>query len=145
MWLWLLPRWHVLCETWRITSDYFCFSKTQPSGPSLSISQLVRMSVCVCLPVCLSIFSLFCLNVLLPPLPRIQCNFFFRDLEPLGKSNGKMGFQIWKFLFIKGVKLPPRNFFFPSNFFCTSSLRKHISQWTRDLWSKGVSLILVYL
>ena len=50
------PRWHILGETWRITSDYFCFSKTHPFGPSLSISQFVRL--CVCVSVCVSVHFL---------------------------------------------------------------------------------------
>ena len=91
------PRWHVLGETWRITSDYFCFSKTQPSGPSLSISWFVRLCVCVCLSVCLSIFCLFRLNVLLPPLPKIQCQKCLEIRNPWGKVMERWGFRFENF------------------------------------------------
>ena len=38
----------------------------------------------------------------------------FRDLKPLGKSNGRKWFQIWQLLLIKSVKLPrKKNVFWP--------------------------------
>ena len=68
--------------------------------PMLSISQNVRLSfrLCVC-----SLLR-YCLNVLLPPLPKVGCSIFFRDSESLGKSNGKKWCQIWIFLFGSGLK-----------------------------------------
>ena len=58
------------------------FSKHRPSGPMLSISQLVHMFVC------LSVSSLFevRLNVFLPPLPKVRCPKIFGDSEWNGKK-----------------------------------------------------------
>ena len=116
------PRWHVLGETWRITSDYFCFAKTQPSGPSLSISWFVRLCVCV---------SVHFLSVPFKrpfaPTSQNPMSKMFRDSESLGKSIAKIGLHIWKLLLIKGVKFPQRKKFFPNYFFGTSSLRKPTS------------------
>ena len=65
------------------------FSKHRPSGPMLSISRFIRLSVC--LSVCLSVGSLlrYRLNVFFPPLPEVGCPIFFRDSESLGKRKGK--------------------------------------------------------
>ena len=88
------------------------FSKTWPSWPSLFRSRIVRLCVCV---------SVHFLSVPFkrPFAPTFQnpMSKMFRDLESLGKSNTKIGFQIWTLLLIKGVKLPQRKKFFPSNFF----------------------------
>ena len=65
------------------------FSKHRPSGPRLSISQNVHMSVCLC--VC-SLFR-YRLTFFLPQLPKVGCNIL-RDSESLGKSNGKKWSQI---------------------------------------------------
>ena len=61
------------------------FSKHWPSGPMLSISQFVHMCVCLC------ICSLFEVpfNGLFVPTSRSWMSNIFRDLESLGKSNGK--------------------------------------------------------
>ena len=68
----------------------------------------------------------------------------FRDSESVGKSSGKKWSQIWNFLFGSGLKLPNKK----KSFFCWVCLTKHggnhASRWIRDLWSKGVSLILPY-
>ena len=54
------------------------FSKLWPSGPILSISQNVRLSVCP--SVCPSMCSLlrYRLNVLWPPLPKVGCPIFLK-------------------------------------------------------------------
>ena len=66
------------------------FSKHRPSGPMLSISQNVRLCVCpsVCLLVCLFTFEVP-LNGLFAPTSQSRMSNIFRDLESLGKSNGK--------------------------------------------------------
>ena len=110
------PRWHVLGETWRITSDYFCFAKTQPSGPSLSISWFVRLCVCVCLSVCLSIFCLFRLNVLLPPLPKIQCQKCLEIRNHWGKVM-EDGVSDLKTFVHKGCKIAATKKVFSKQFF----------------------------
>ena len=90
------PRWHVLGEAWKIPSDYFCFTKTQPSGPSLSISRFVRL--CVCMSVCVSVHFLSVpLNVLLPPLPKIECQKCLENRNPLGKVMERWGFKFENF------------------------------------------------
>ena len=69
------------------------------SGPILSISRNVRMSVCVF--VCPSHF----LTTFFAPPSRSPMSKKFRFLESLGKRNGAKWSQISNFLLIKGVKL----------------------------------------
>ena len=63
------------------------FSKHRPSGPMLSISRFVRLSVCV-----------FTFEVrfkcLFAPTSQSRTSNIFRDSESLGKSNGKKWSQI---------------------------------------------------
>ena len=100
-------------------------------------------SSCPCVCVCVHfLFTPF--KHLFAPTSWSPMSKLFRYSESLGKSNGKMWCQIWKLLFIKIVKSPRQKKFFPNNFFYTSSLRKPTSRWTRELWSKGISLILAY-
>ena len=65
------------------------FSKHRLSGPMLSISRNVplRVRVSVCPSVCLSVCSLlkYCLNVFLPPLPKVVCPIFLEIQYPWGK------------------------------------------------------------
>ena len=90
----------------------------RPSGPILSISRNVRISVCP------SHFFLTPFNSLLAPPPQSQMSKLFRYFESLGKSNGKKWSQIWK-LFVKhGVKSPrQKNMDF---FFYICSLRLNV-------------------
>ena len=80
----------------------------------------------VCLWVCVSV-CLFTFEVpfkrLFAPTSRSRMSNIFRDSESLGKSNWKKWSNTWRFLFENCLK----------------------SRWIRDLWSKGVSLILAYL
>ena len=119
------------------------FSKHRPSGPMLSVSRFVHISVCVC--VCLFTFEVP-FNGLFAPTSRSRMSNIFRDSESLGKSNRKMWSQIWTFLFGSGLKSPRKKKF---DFVCWFCLTKHggnhASRWIRDLWSKGVSLILAYI
>ena len=51
--------------------------------------------LCVCLFVCLSVtLCIHCLNIFVPPLPKIKCQNFFRYTESLGKSAGNKWSQI---------------------------------------------------
>ena len=112
------------------------FSKHRPSGPMLSISQFVGLSVCLC--VC-SLLR-YRLSVLLPPLPEVGCPIFLEIRNPWGKSNGKKWSHIWTFLLESCLKLLHKK-----KVFFTKHGGNHASRWIRDLWSKGVSLILAYL
>ena len=105
----------------------------------------------VCLSVCVSVCPFVCsllrqrLNVFLPPLPEVGCPIFLEIRNPWGKSSGKKWSQIWKFLFENGLKSPRQKKFFFCLFCLTKHGGNHASRWIRDLWSKGVSLILAYL
>ena len=72
------------------------------------------------------------------PMPKL-----FRFSESLGKRNGKKWSQVQTFLFGSGLKLPKKIIII--GWFCpTKQGGNHTSRWIRDLWSKGVSLILAY-
>ena len=112
----------------------------------LSISRNVRLCVCpsVRLFVCVFTFEVP-FERLFAPTSRCRMSNIFRGSESFGKSNGKKWSQIWTFLFEICLKSPRKK----SLFFCWFCLTKHgwnhASRWIRDLWSKGVSLILAYL
>ena len=99
-------------------------------------------SVCLCVRVFTFEVPFKCLFA---PISRSRMSNIFRDLECLGKSNGKKWSHIWTFLFESCLKSPRKK----KVFFCWFCLTKHggnyASRWIRDLWSKGVSLILAYL
>ena len=76
-----------------------------------------------------------------PNFPKSDVQYFYR-FGILGASNGKKWSKIWNFLFWSGLK-SPRIFFFC--WFCfTKHGGNHASRWIRDLWLKGVSLILAH-
>ena len=107
-------------SSFRVASLYWrklAFSKHRPSGPMLSISQNVRLSVCpsVCPSVCLFTFDVP-FNGLFAPTSRSRLSNIFRDSESLGKSNGKKWSQIWAFLFENCLKSPRQKKFFSSLF-----------------------------
>ena len=84
-------------------------------------------------------------NGLFAPTSQSRMSNNFKDSESLGKSNGKKGSQIWTFLFGSGLK-SLRIYFFCCCWFClTKHGGNHASRCIRDLWSKGISLILAYL
>ena len=107
------------------------FSKHRPSGPMLSISRNVHMFIC--LFVCVFTFEVPFKRLFTPTSWNLMSNIF-RYSESLGKSNGKKWSQIWTFLFGSGLKSPRKK-----------HGGNHASRWIRDLWSKGISLILAYL
>ena len=87
--------------TIRIGREMLClpyagFSKHRPSGPMLSISQNVPLSVRMC--VCPSVRHLFTFEVpfkrLFAPTSQSWLSNIFRDSVSLGKSNGKKWSQV---------------------------------------------------
>ena len=96
----------LLWQPWNDSSDFFffLFSKHRPSGPMLSISRNVRLSVrpSVCPSVRLSVCSLlrYRLNVFLFPLPEVGCPIFLEIQNPWGKVMERSGFRfkhfVWK-------------------------------------------------
>ena len=97
------------------------FSKHRPSGPMLSISRNVRLSVCpsVRLSVCLFTFEVPFIG-LFAPTSRSRMSNFFRDSESLGKNNGKKWSQMWTFWLRSGLKSQRQKKFFTYNFFLCS-------------------------
>ena len=90
-----------------------CFSKHRPSGPMLSSSRNVRLSVCLSVRLCVCLFTFEVpFNGLFAPTSQSRISNIFRDSESLGKSNGKKWSNIWTFLFGSGLKLPRNSFFF---------------------------------
>ena len=85
------------------------FSKHRPSGPMLSISRNVRLSVCP--SVCVFTFEVP-FKRLFAPTSRSWMSNIFRDSEFLGKSNGKKWSQIGTFLFENCQKSPRKKKFF---------------------------------
>ena len=73
-------------------------------------------SICPCVCVCLFVCSLFEVpfNGLFAPTSRSRMSNIFRDMESLGKSNGKKRSQIQTFLFVSSLKLPRKK----KVFFC---------------------------
>ena len=124
-------------------------TSTSMVGPTrfsmLSISWHVHM--CVCLSVCLSVCSLlrYRLTVFLPPLPKVGCPIFLEIRNPWGKVMERSGLTFEHFCLEVVYNRRAKK----SLFFCWFCLTKHggnhASRWIRDLWSKGISLILAYL
>ena len=148
------------------------FSKHLPSGPMLSISRNVRLSVCP--PVRPSVRPSVCsllryrLNVFLPSLPKVKCPICLEIRNPWGKVMERSGliFEHFCLKIVKNRRAKKSLFFadfalqnmvettllmifsvFKKNWvFCIlGPPGNHASLWIRDLWSKGVSLILTYL
>ena len=94
--------------------------------------------VCPCVHFLGTVLMSFC-----PHFLKLMSNIF-RDSESLGKGSGKKWSQIWTFLFGSGIKLPYKKKVFFGWFCLTKYGGNHASQWIRDLWSKGVLLILAY-
>ena len=93
------------------------FLKHRPFGLMLSISQNVRLSVSLSVRLCVCLFTFEVpFNGRFAPTSRSRMSNIFRDLESLGKSNGKKWSNIWIFLFGSGLKLPrKKRFFFASS------------------------------
>ena len=106
-------------------------------------------SICpyVCLCVCLCVCSLlrYRLNVFLPPLPEVKCPKFVEIRNPWGKVMERSGLTFEHFcLKVVSNRRAKKKLVFC--WFClTKHGQNHASRWIRDLWSKGISLILAYL
>ena len=89
------------------------FSKHRPSGPMLSISRFVRLSVClsVCPSVCVFTFEVP-FKRLFAPTSQSRMSNIFRDSESVGKGSGKKLSQIATFLFENCQKSPCKKRFF---------------------------------
>ena len=141
--VWPLPKVKNLFrkQIWNKNAHISIFSKHRPSGPMLSIRWNVRLSVC--LSVCVCSLLRYHLNVFLPPLPEVGCPIFLEIRNHWGKVMERSGL-IFEHFCLKIVKKRRTKFFF-----CWFCLTKHggndASRLIRDLWSKGVSLILAYL
>ena len=87
------------------------FSKHRPSGPMLSISRNIRLSVSP--SVCVSVCSLlrYRLNVFLPPLPKVKCPIFLEIRNPWEKVMERSGL-IFEHFCLKIVKNCRTIFFF---------------------------------
>ena len=102
-------------------------------------------SICpyVRLYVCLFTFEVP-FNGLFAPTSRSRMSNTFRDSESLGKSKGKKWSNIETFLLGSGLKSPHKKSLFFCWFCITKHVGNHASPWIKDLWSKGISLILAY-
>ena len=94
---------------------------------------------------CLSPFHALDFEAYFAPTSQSRRSKKFRDSEPLGKSAGKKWSQSWTFLLGSGLKWPCKKKFFFYWFCLTKHGGNHASWWIRDLWSKGISVILAYL
>ena len=104
---WFFVSWIGRLSTFPIEEK--TFSKHRPSGPMLSISRFVRLSVCpsvrvsVCPSVRVSVCSLlrYRLTVFLPSLPEVGCPIFLEIRNPWGKD---MNIFVWKLVKIAAQK-----------------------------------------
>ena len=141
------------------------FQSICPLGDAFYKSKCPSVCPCVCPSVHLFTFEVP-FKHLFAPTSRSRMSNIFRDLESLGKSNGKKWSQIETFLFkplvlwskgvslIFGISLDVFEFLCFGWFFPFSKKIRflgilgptgnHASRWIRDLWSKCVSQILAY-
>ena len=102
------------------------------------------MSVCLSdgLSVCLSLCSFlrYRLNVFLPSLPEVGCPIFLKIRNPWGKEIKRSGLRFEHFCLEVVYNRQTKKMYF----FCWFYLTNHSSRGIKDLWSKGVSLILAY-
>ena len=118
-------------------SALYAFYKSKCPSVCLSVSPSLRLCVCSLLR--------YCLNFFFAPTSRSWISTIFRDSESLGKSNGKKWSQIWTFLVWKLSQIAAQKKVFFCWFCLTKHGANHVSRWIRDLWSKGILLILAYL
>ena len=81
----------------------------RPSGPMLSISQNVCLSVCP--SVCMFTFEVP-FKCLLAPLHKVECPKFLEPQKPWEKVMERSGFRFENFFLIKGVKSPHKKVIF---------------------------------
>ena len=106
-----------------------------------SISRNVRLSVGP------SVCSLlrYRLTVFLPPLPEVGCQIFLEVRNSWGKVMKRSGLTFEHFSLEVVYNRRPKKRFFFGGFSFSKHGGNHASRWIRDLWSKGISLILAYL
>ena len=93
------------------------FSKHRPSGPMLSISWNVRLSVRLCVRPFVCSLLRYRLNVFLPPLPEVECPIFLEIQNPWGKVMERSGLRYERFcLKIVKNRNAKKQFFFSSLF-----------------------------
>ena len=112
-----------------------CFQSNRPSGPMLFISQNVHLSVClsICPSVCLFTFEVLFKRLFVPTSQSRRSNIF-RDLESLGKSNGKKWSQIWTFFYGSSLKSPrKKTFVFFADFAIQTCWKLHFPMDERPL------------
>ena len=105
------------------------------------------MSVCVsvCLSVRLSVRLSMCslfryhLNVFLPTHPEVGCPIFLENRNPWRKVMERSGLRLEHFCLEMVLNRPP-----PQKKMTEKQGGNHASRWIKDLWSKGVLLILAY-
>ena len=106
-------------------------------------------SICpsVCLSMCLSVCSLlrYRFTVFLPTLPEVGCEIFLDIRNPWWKVMERSGLTFEHFFWEVVLNCRAKKSFFFCWFCLTKHGGNHTSQWIRDLWLKGVSLILAYL
>ena len=125
-------------------NNWHWFSSNRPTGPIQSSRRIVCVCVCVCLFVCPFSCNIFW-GLLCPHFPKSDVQSFQRF--------GILGEKCWKevvselnFFVMKWSKIPAWKIFFFVCWFCpTKHGGNHASRWIRDLWSKGIMLILAYL
>ena len=120
------------------------FSKHWPSGPMLSISRNVRLSVRV--SVCLSVYSLlrYRLNIFWSPLPRVGCPIFLEIRNPWGKVVERSGLRFEHFC-LNCLKSPHKKKFFLTDFALQNIVETTLPDGLEISGRRGVSLILAYL
>ena len=120
------------------------FTRIWPYGLMHSISRFVCRSVCLSVRLSVRVFTFeLPFKRLFAPTSWNQMSNIFRDSKSLGKSNGKTWSQIWTFLVWKWSK-KAKQFFFFWLILPLKHSGNQASQWIRDLWLKGVLLILAY-
>ena len=101
----------------------------------------LSVSVSVCLSVC-SLLR-YRLTVFLPPLPEVGCPIFWEIQNPLGKVLEISVLKFEHFCLEVVLNCHATKSFFCCCWFClTKHGGNHAFRWIRDLWSKGISLIL---
>ena len=114
------------------------FSKHRPSGPMLSISQNVRLRVR------LSTFELP-FKRLFAPTSQSRMSNIFVIWNSWVKVMERRGLRLEHFCLEVVLNCQTKKIVFFGGFCLTKHGGNHTSQWIRDLWLKGVSLILPYL
>ena len=129
-----------IIEAHGVPWNFWIFIESAPLG---RFDLVVAMSVCMY--VCLSLLPIYALMYMFAPTSRSRMSKIFRDSESLGKSSGKKWSQNWTFLLGSGLKSQCKKKFVFCWFCLTKHGWNHASKWIRDLWSKGITLILAYL